>query len=312
MKRSIFSRVFGSIILVSFIAIIIVSGLTLKNQIDTFHSSVLREKKVLINFLEVSFRESDQALVSALDRLKNSLDTSFLWVTKQDGTVFYSDNEEMIGEVINDPFVDINQFKKRSGLKNGRRVDVIARPITNGKQELTVILGVNMAEVSVFLGPAFIRAFSIFLGAVLLSVFLALWLTERTISPLIKLRGAIGNVAAGNFNQKIKIQTGDEIEEIGKEFNKMALNLKNSQKEMEEAKKVLEIKIKARTKELEELTESLEEKVEARTEDLERKVEELEKFHKLTVGREKKMIELKEENKKLKEEIKEVKEKSKE
>src|SRR6056297_2050371 len=109
MKRSIFGRVFGSIILVSFIAIIIVSGLTLKNQIDTFHNSVLREKKVLINFLEISFKESDQALISALNRLEKSLDTSFLWVTEKDGKVFYADNEELIGKVINDPFINTNQ-----------------------------------------------------------------------------------------------------------------------------------------------------------------------------------------------------------
>jgi len=48
------------------------------------------------------------------------------------------------------------------------------------------------------------------------------------------------------------------------------------------------------------LQENLEKKVEERTKELQRRVEELEKFHKLTVGRELKMIELKKEIKKLK------------
>lgn len=74
-------------------------------------------------------------------------------------------------------------------------------------------------------------------------------------------------------------------------------------KELEEAKASLEIKVKARTKELEELTESLEEKVQGRTKELQDRIRELEKFHQLTIGRELKMVELKEEIKKLKEEL---------
>jgi len=79
------------------------------------------------------------------------------------------------------------------------------------------------------------------------------------------------------------------------------------QDEIEEAKAVLEIKIVARTKELRELTESLDEQVKQRTKELQEKLEELEKFHKLTVGRELKMIDLKEEIKKLQKELEKYK-----
>jgi len=66
----------------------------------------------------------------------------------------------------------------------------------------------------------------------------------------------------------------------------------------------LEIKVKARTRELEELTETLDEKVKKRTAELQKRINELERFHKVTVGRELKMIELKKELKKIKEEEK--------
>jgi len=75
----------------------------------------------------------------------------------------------------------------------------------------------------------------------------------------------------------------------------------------EEAKNILEIRVKARTKELKELNEELEERVEKRTKEMQRRMEELEKFHRITVGREKRMIELKKENEKLKKEIEELK-----
>ncbi len=64
--------------------------------------------------------------------------------------------------------------------------------------------------------------------------------------------------------------------------------------ELKDSKKVLEIRVAARTKELQELTENLEAQIHKRTVELQDKIEELEKINKLMVGRELKMIEMKE------------------
>lgn len=82
-------------------------------------------------------------------------------------------------------------------------------------------------------------------------------------------------------------------------------------KALEESKATLEIRVRARTRELEELTVSLEQKVKERTKELQDRLEELERIHRLTVGRELKMIELKEEIKKLKEKTNKGKQKEK-
>ncbi len=78
------------------------------------------------------------------------------------------------------------------------------------------------------------------------------------------------------------------------------IELLQKRKELQEAKSVLEIKVKARTQELEELTKSLDQKVKERTTELQTRINQLEKFHKLTIGRELKMVELKNEIKRLK------------
>ena len=83
--------------------------------------------------------------------------------------------------------------------------------------------------------------------------------------------------------------------------------LLEKRKELEEAKGALEIKIKARTKALEELTQNLDQEVKERTQELEKRINELEKFHKLTVGRELRMADLKKEIERLKEENEELK-----
>jgi hypothetical protein len=93
-------------------------------------------------------------------------------------------------------------------------------------------------------------------------------------------------------------------------FFKSYLSLLDAQEEIDAMRATLEIKVKARTRELEELTQTLEEKVKERTKELQektielqKKVAELEEFHKLTVGRELKMMELKKEIERLKKEL---------
>jgi hypothetical protein len=85
----------------------------------------------------------------------------------------------------------------------------------------------------------------------------------------------------------------DKLHEIIKELFK-------KEKELSEAKGVLEIRVKARTQELEREKISLEQKVQERTAELQKKINELEKFQKISVGRELKMIELKKEVDRLK------------
>ncbi|MFH0791925.1 MAG: hypothetical protein V1905_01795 [bacterium] len=69
----------------------------------------------------------------------------------------------------------------------------------------------------------------------------------------------------------------------------------DTQDDVETARDSLDIRVRARTKELTDLTTELDEKVKERTSELEEKLETLEKFSKLTVGRELKIIALKEE-----------------
>ena len=99
-----------------------------------------------------------------------------------------------------------------------------------------------------------------------------------------------------NFWQMFRKQA-KELETLNEELEQ---RVQERTSDLEEAKSILEVKVKARTNELEELAKSLEEKVRERTKELQKRVDELEKFHKLTVGRELKMMELKKEIKKLK------------
>jgi PAS domain S-box-containing protein len=84
--------------------------------------------------------------------------------------------------------------------------------------------------------------------------------------------------------------------------------IKKKEEQLEESKKVLEVRVTAKTRELKGLADELEVKIQERTKELEEKIEELEKINKLMVGREMKMVELKEDKEKLQNKLKKLKE----
>lgn len=126
---------------------------------------------------------------------------------------------------------------------------------------------------------------------------------RNTILPLRRLNRLTKEVARGNLAVKIESKRKDEIGELMRSFAQMTENLRKNRDLLEEKKKVLEVKVRARTHQLREQAEALKEENLKKTKELRERLRELEKFHRLTVGRELKMIELKKEIKKLKEEL---------
>lgn len=161
----------------------------------------------------------------------------------------------------------------------------IYEPVTKTRNEVIIISSLSLIFVSI---AAFL-------------------FSRRVVNPIGKLYEGARIIGRGDLEHRVEIKTGDEIEDLAEEFNRMVESLKKSQRALEEAKTSLEIRVKSRTKELEELTEGLEEKVKERTKELQKRISELERFRRVTIARELKMIELKKDIKRLKKEFKEYK-----
>ncbi len=151
------------------------------------------------------------------------------------------------------------------------------------------------------------QTYLIFLLIVVFIIFFSIVLSRKLTMPIKKLIRGTKEISKGNLKARININTKDEFETLAKSFNQMAVDLQKSYSLIEDEKMSLEIKVKARTRELKRLAESLEEKVKERTKELQKRVDELEEFHRLTVGREERMMELKNKIKMLEQKLEEEK-----
>ena len=91
---------------------------------------------------------------------------------------------------------------------------------------------------------ALIRSGLLLLAGLVFAVLAGLFLARRMMLPIRKLGEGAARIGAGDMTQKIEIRTGDELEALGNEFNRMAARL-------QESYATLERKVEERTRELE-------------------------------------------------------------
>jgi len=161
--------------------------------------------------------------------------------------------------------------------------------------------------------------FNILLGFIILLIILTpiillTYLISSILNPISRIISSMSKVSNGDLDEQVKYegtQKNDEIFILTNSYNEMVQKLKKSYtileekvssrtSELQSATKQLEQTVDDRTVELEEAKKDLEKKVEERTAELKSKIAEAEALNKLSVERELKMVELKEELQKLK------------
>jgi signal transduction histidine kinase len=107
----------------------------------------------------------------------------------------------------------------------------------------TVVVELPEAEANAPLWRALYHTLWIAAGSLLLSALLAVVLAKRVVKPIGALASGAKRLAAGDFEHRIDVHSGDEIEELGHQFNAMASEIATSYRE-------LESKVVERTREL--------------------------------------------------------------
>lgn len=132
-------------------------------------------------------------------------------------------------------------------------------------QNLALIAEMNQREA---FAPARILARNIFLiglGAASLLLYGIYFFTRRITQPILSITEAALQVEQGNLNHKVPVLSKDEIGILAHTFNKMAQQVRNSFRALEETNQVLELRVVERTAELLEAKETAEDATKAKS-----------------------------------------------
>jgi len=105
----------------------------------------------------------------------------------------------------------------------------------------------------VVLGPAssFAWMFAAFLMLFLgVAIGLGLIATQQFTKPIAALQQGAETIARGNYHHRLNVETHDEIEKLGEQFNSMAASLEAREEEIQQHRTRLEELVQVRTKEL--------------------------------------------------------------
>ena len=150
-------------------------------------------------------------------------------------------------------FIQVSPYRDRFGLD---WLIVIAVPEADFTEDIEAdtLINITMSAIALIM-------------ATTIGIFTARWVSN----PILRLNAAAKEIAAGNLHQSVEINRHDELGELAKSFNLMAVQLQTSFKELRSLNTVLS----EREKQLAIANQTLEQKVQKRTEQLQAAQEEI-------------------------------------
>ncbi len=124
-------------------------------------------------------------------------------------------------------------------------VDIEGRPVLSVLAAVPdldwfVVVDLPQSEALAPIRASILRSLAVLVAAMLLAVIGAVLLSRRLVAPIRALSEGAARIGEGRLDERITIDTGDELEELGRQFNLMAQRLQDS-------RAVLEDKVAQRT-----------------------------------------------------------------
>jgi adenylate cyclase len=109
----------------------------------------------------------------------------------------------------------------------------IASSARTASVDWTVIAQQPVAEAFAPIRAALWRSLALLVAGTLFAIFLAWWLAHRMSGPIRQLEDGVQRIGAGQFDHRIEMSSGDELEQLANRFNDMAGELAASKEKSE-------------------------------------------------------------------------------
>ena len=273
------------------VVLVVIGGLTVQNKRST-------EQELLANRMDayrILLESGDASFETATDKEKLEAlfneTVEFSEILNKDYKPLYSSENSAIAMInendkkdVDDAFNGITTTKKVEKSEKRNEAFVTISPlVVNGRVVAVLHQALSNEKSDARIFQYTLQVGSFILGGILACLILVFFLSKQVILKNIYTleQGAL-KIEKGILDSKINVKTNDEIGLLAKTFDAMRLAVKSQKKQLEDYSKTLEKKVQERTKKLQESNDALE------------------SFNRLAVGRELKMIEMKEELKRIK------------
>lgn len=282
-----FSKIYISV-LASFIVVFFTFVfISTQRQITEAEHNIITQYQTIGDFIaqevKVGYLESRWPFEN-LNQIGQRDDFLFWWIVDSGGKIYLADKSEFMGSPVSNYFPDVTaSLEGKVIINRDRNYGLYIKTVDASKIPWTFVLGFSLKGISELQTHAIRTALVSFLvgaGAIGALLYVVVRHFTQPIQALVKGANVFAN---GDFSYRLNITTRDELGRLGAAFNDMAVRLKDFYATLEE-------KVRQRTEEVE----TARMKLETLNTDLASKVDELERLNKTMVGRELKMIELKE------------------
>jgi len=236
-KNSIFIKIFALILLTSVTTGGSILIFALKERADFAQKIIVHENALLVRSLAQTIKTgylNQQLPFETLKLISDSKNIVFLWLVQPNGEIYFADDPNLFNRSIK----GFNLSQSSQGITTKtvtypavkHKVKLIAQPIELelGEAPWSIYLGASLAPAESAKQQTIVFGLLIFIAMTIILATGSFFFSRRLTKPIKKLQKGTLIIGQGKLNHKIKINTGDELEELSRAFNKMTNKLKKA------------------------------------------------------------------------------------
>ncbi len=228
--KSILVKLTVAMILLSLISVTIILTVALNEQKQVMENNLIEDNK---RIAEVAARSIEAGYIAqtlpfrTLNQINASEDILFWWIVNPEGEIYLADNPEMCGKRIG---ITSYNAVVEDYVYNGEDIKFLVQPLEIGEPGKTeaLCIGISLKSVREATDKLILNGMLYFFAIAGFACLLSLFLARRFTGPITQLVEGTKAISRGEFDHRVAIETGDEIEELGNSFNEMAERVKKS------------------------------------------------------------------------------------